>query len=206
MHSPRILIVYGTSYGQTARIANRLHRLLFERGFDVTLLDGGALPADLCPVDYDGVLVGASMIMRGYQKDIGTFVRRHAAVLNAGPSAFFAVSGSAGSKNPLERAEAHRRMDAFCREAGWHPVLAVSLAGAIAYTRYNVLLRWVMKRISRKEGGSTDTSRDHEYTDWTQVEQFAAEFAERVDEAVLRARGEPPHVATGTPERERAHA
>lgn len=206
MNTPRILIVYGTSYGQTARIANRLHRLLFERGFDVTLLDGGALPADFCPVDYDGVLVGASMIMRGYQKPIATFVRRHAAVLNARPSAFFAVSGAAGSKNPLERAEAHRLVDAFCRKAGWHPVLAVSLAGAIAYTRYNILLRWAMQRISRKEGGSTDTSRDHEYTDWHQVEQLAAEFAERVDEAMVRARGEPPHVAADTPERELSHA
>lgn len=199
MHSPRILIVYGTSYGQTARVANRLHRLLFERGFDVTLLDGAAVPADFCPVDYDGVLVGASMIMRGYQRHIAMFVRRHAAVLNARPSAFFAVSGAAGSKNPLERAEAHRLMEEFCRKAGWHPVLAVSLAGAIAYTRYNFVLRWAMKRISRKEGGSTDTTRDHEYTDWHQVEQLAAEFAERVDEAVLRARGEPPHVAADAP-------
>ena len=205
MNSPRILIVYGTSYGQTARVANRLHRLLFERGFDVTLLEGKALTADFCPVDYDGVLVGASMIMRGYQKHIARFVRRHAAVLNAMPSAFFAVSGSAGSKNPLERAEAHRLMDAFCHDAGWHPSLAVSLAGAIAYTRYNIVLRWVMTRISRKEGGSTDTSRDHEYTDWKQVGQFAAEFAERVDEAVLRGRGEPPHVVTGTSAGELAH-
>ena len=205
MNSPRMLIVYGTSYGQTARVANRLHRLLFERGFDVTLVEGAALTADFCPVDYDGVLVGASMIMRGYQKHIARFVRRHAAVLNALPSAFFAVSGSAGSNNPLERAEAHRRMDAFCHDAGWHPSLAVSLAGAMAYTRYNFVLRWVMKRISRKEGGSTDTSRDHEYTDWTQVAQFAAEFAERVDEAGVRARGEPPRAATGTPGREFAH-
>jgi menaquinone-dependent protoporphyrinogen oxidase len=30
-----------------------------------------------------------------------------------------------------------------------------------------------MKRASRKHGGATDTSRDHEYTDWHQVEQFA---------------------------------
>lgn len=206
MNTPRILIVYGTSYGQTARIANRLHRLLFERGFDVTLLKGDALPANLRPTDFDGILVGASMIMRGYQKYVATFVRRHVAVLNAIPSAFFAVSGSAGSKNPLERAEAHRIMDEFCHDAGWHPALAVSLAGAIAYTQYHFLLRWAMKRISRKEGGSTDTSRDHEYTDWTQVEQFAATFAQRVDEAVGRASGRAPHARAGAPEHELSHA
>jgi menaquinone-dependent protoporphyrinogen oxidase len=33
-----------------------------------------------------------------------------------------------------------------------------------------------MKWISKREGGSTDTSRDHEYTDWVSVERFAEEF------------------------------
>ncbi len=183
----RILIVYGSNYGQTARIANRMHRLLLERGFTVTMRKGSTLPPEFCPVDFDGVLIGASMIVGGYQKYIRTFVRRHAGVLNAVPSAFFAVSGSAGSTNPLERAEAQRRMEGFCRECDWHPTLTASIAGAIAYTKYNVLLRWVMKRISRKEGGSTDTSRDHEYTDWTQVEHFTIDFAEHVEEAAERA-------------------
>jgi menaquinone-dependent protoporphyrinogen oxidase len=40
----------------------------------------------------------------------------------------------------------------------------------------------MMKRIVRdKPGGvSTDTSRDHEYTDWDQVKRFAEDFLERL--------------------------
>jgi menaquinone-dependent protoporphyrinogen oxidase len=38
------------------------------------------------------------------------------------------------------------------------------------------MLRWYMKRASRRHGGSTDTSRDHEYTDWAQVERFASDI------------------------------
>jgi hypothetical protein len=30
-----------------------------------------------------------------------------------------------------------------------------------------------MKRASAMNGGATDTSRDHEYTDWEQVDRFA---------------------------------
>ena len=30
-----------------------------------------------------------------------------------------------------------------------------------------------MKEISKREGGSVDTSRDHEYNDWSGVERFA---------------------------------
>ena len=58
-------------------------------------------------------------------------------------------------------------------------MLAESIAGAIKYTRYNFILRWYMKKASRMNGGSTDTTRDHEYTDWAQVEMFAQQFAEQ---------------------------
>jgi len=47
------------------------------------------------------------------------------------------------------------------------------IAGAILYTRYNWFICWAMKRIARKEGGSTDTTRDHDYTDWAQVTAYA---------------------------------
>jgi menaquinone-dependent protoporphyrinogen oxidase len=183
MSSRRILIVYGTSYGQTARIANRIQTLLTHQGFEVTLRRGDELGSALNPTSYDGVVVGASMIVRGYQKYMRHFVHRHASALNGMPSAFFAVSGSAGSTHAAERAEARRLADAFCRSAGWQPMMIESIAGAVCYTRYNWLVRWMMKRISAREGGSTDTTRDHEYTDWSQVERFAVGFGARLEEA-----------------------
>jgi menaquinone-dependent protoporphyrinogen oxidase len=181
MRSPRTLIVYGTNYGQTARVAGRIRNVLTERGHVVTVRRGDELPADVRVADYDTVLLGASMIRHGYQKYVAGFAKRHAVELNAMSSAFFAVSGSAGSSNPAERAEARRLAEQFCVAAGWRPALIESIAGAIAYTRYSVVLRWVMKRISAKEGRSTDTTRDHEYTDWLQVDRFARQFADAVD-------------------------
>jgi menaquinone-dependent protoporphyrinogen oxidase len=37
-----------------------------------------------------------------------------------------------------------------------------------------------MKRITRKAGGDTDTSRDYEYTDWSDLRTFAEDFGRRV--------------------------
>jgi menaquinone-dependent protoporphyrinogen oxidase len=178
--SPRVLIIYGTTYGQTARVVARIGSTLRQRGFTVTTVCGDALPPSFRIDDYDGVLVGASMIRQGYQKYIRAFVAASAAALNAHPSAFFAVSGSAGSSYANERAEAQRIANAFCAEMHWTPAIIESIAGAIMFTKYNFILRWVMKRISRKEGRSTDTSRDHEYTDWAQVTGFAERFADVV--------------------------
>ncbi len=178
----RILIVYGTSYGQTAKIAARIREQLVARGFSVGLYKGDALPSGLALSGYDAVVVGASLIIGGHQRYIGRFIRRHAPELQHIPSAFFSVSGSAGSEKVEQRATARRIMAEFLRKSGWSPELETTFAGAITYTRYNPVLRWWMKRISRAEGGSTDTSRDHEYTDWSQVEQFATEVARMAEE------------------------
>ena len=66
-------------------------------------------------------------------------------------------------------------------ETGWRPHRVELVAGALPYTRYNFLVRFVMRRIARKEGGDTDTSRDYEYTDWSAVERFALEFLQEVE-------------------------
>ena len=179
MDTPRILIVYGTTHGQTATIAAFLQLTLERRGCQVVVSNVKEPPTP--PLDqFKGVIVGASVIARGHQPAIAAFIRDHLEMLNAMPSAFFSVSASAGSSREAGRAAARRVRDAFLAETGFHPDVSECIAGAIKYTRYNFLLRWYMKKASRMNGGSTDTSRDHEYTDWAQVEAFGRQFAEQL--------------------------
>jgi menaquinone-dependent protoporphyrinogen oxidase len=187
MSTPRILIVYGTTHGQTAKIAARLQLTLVQLGCDVTVSDVKGQP--LPPLNgFDGIIVGASVIARGHQPAITSFIGKNVETLNDMPSAFFSVSASAGSSRDEGRAAARRVRDAFLLESGFQPDLDACIAGAIKYTRYNFLLRWYMKKASRKNGGSTDTSRDHEYTNWEQVETFAQQFAELVERKYETAR------------------
>jgi menaquinone-dependent protoporphyrinogen oxidase len=177
MSTPRILIAYGTTHGQTASIAGLIESVLAHDGFLVTVVnlkDGSVPPLDL----FQGVIIGASVIARGHQPVVANFIRKNLAALNAMPCAFFSVSASAGSAREEGRAAARRVRDRFLAEMGLRPVLSESIAGAIKYTRYNPLLRWYMKRASKMNGGSTDTSRDHEYTDWQQVRAFAMAFGD----------------------------
>jgi menaquinone-dependent protoporphyrinogen oxidase len=44
-----------------------------------------------------------------------------------------------------------------------------------------------MRVISRREGGDTDTSHDHEYTDWQAVEQFARDLHKLVQSDAVAA-------------------
>ena len=104
--------------------------------------------------------------------------------LNRVPSAFFSVSLSAASKNQGEVEAAGRLARAFPEARGWSPGFIESVAGRLAYREYGFFIRFVMKRIARKEGAPTDTSRDYDLTNWEQVETLARRFA-----ASIHARG-----------------
>lgn len=176
MDRNRVLVVFASSYGQTARIATRLAEHLRGRGIEVTLHNARAQRLHVAPGAYEGIVVAGSLIARGIQPAVRDFVQDHLALLNATPSAFIQVSASAGSQSEAGRAAAERILHDFLATMNWRPRTVASIAGAINYTKYNFLLRWYMKRASAKNGGSIDTSRDHEYTDWRQVERFAAEL------------------------------
>ncbi len=176
----RFLIAYATSYGQTAKIARRMADLLVASGEAVTLVNTRNHPRDLHPDEFAGVIIGGSIIGGRHHRALVRFVRAHRAVLNAIPSAFFSVSGSAASPLEAERAKAGQFVAAFLDQTGWHPSLTETIGGAMAYTKYNPFLRWIVKRAAKAAGGPMDTSRDHEVTDWSQVERFVAAFIETV--------------------------
>ena len=173
--SNRILIVYGSKYGQTAKIAERIGELLRRRKIEVTVHKGNQLPAALTLEGYDGILVGASIIAGKYQKYIRNFVINNRRALGAVPSSFFAVSGAAGGR-PDERAQARASADQFLARTGWKPDLTACFGGAITFTKYSPLLRWMMKRITRRGGHPLDPTCDHELTDWSEVERFSEAF------------------------------
>jgi menaquinone-dependent protoporphyrinogen oxidase len=181
-----ILAVYGTAYGQTELIVRRLAGHLERLGFTIAAYRGDALPADLDVDQFDGVLVAASVIRAKHQPYVRAFVTRYRDQLARRPTAFVSVSGAAGSPLPDKRAEAKTYADEFLRQTGWRPTVTALVGGALAYTKYNFLLRWIIKRISRQMGGPTDTTRDHETTDWAAVERFATTFAEAMAHPAVR--------------------
>ena len=171
-------MLFASTEGQTALIAIRLAAVLHEHGLDSQAIDVSTPEAEA--IDWgrvQGVLVGASLHMGRHQKTAARFVHAHAADLNAVPSAFFSVSLAAASKNPGEVVDAERIAREFPAAHGWNPTRILSVAGRLAYREYNVLVRWLIKRIAKKEGGPTDTSRDHELTDWDEVDRLGREMA-----------------------------
>ena len=174
----RILVCYGSSEGQTAAIAESIGDILEDHGHDPIVISTKRPPENISLRNYDGVIVGAS-VHRGYhQEHASAFVQRHVDRLNSLPSAFFSVSLTAAKPVPEASFEAEQYVEEFLEDTGWYPERTHVVAGALKYSEYGLLTRLIMRRIAKKQGMETDTTRDYHYTDWEDVEQFTLEFEE----------------------------
>lgn len=190
----KVLILFGTSEGQTEKIANRIAAIISNKGHEVMAQCGERLPGDFAANDFDAVMIGGSIHMGKYQPYVKSFVLGHRDWLNSIPSAFFTVCMGVTSRHAKDRAGAEQYSLKFLQQSGWQPRLTQTFAGAVKYTQYNVITRFIMKMISKREGGSTDTRRDHEYTDWQAVARFAGQFIEQLEaNAVDDSHNSPSH-------------
>lgn len=168
------LLVYGTSEGQTKRIAETITRELTAHGQTVTAVNAAERPTDLDLEAFDSVIVGASIHAGKTQPAVREFVREHREAIEARPNAYFQVSLAAATEDGADQATEYT--DRFSAETGWEPDRVEQVAGAVRFSEYGFLLRLLMRVLARRllPGAPRE---DTEYTDWEQVEDFAAEVA-----------------------------
>jgi menaquinone-dependent protoporphyrinogen oxidase len=172
----KILILYSTTDGHTGEIARHIAGHIARAGHEPTRVDVQDPPPGFTLAGFDAAIVGASIHMEKYQRRMLAYARTHAAELARLPGAFFSVCMTAAGSGERDRAHAQAYIDRFVTHTGWRQAHTVSFAGAVLYTRYNFLKRFVMRQIMRARGRDTDTSRDFVYTDWQQVADFADQF------------------------------
>ena len=187
----RVGVFFATREGHTERIVERIATDLRALGFDVDLLDvRQAVPFSL--KNYSAAVLAASVHGGNHEKEMVRFVKDHRLDLEHLTTAFLSVTLSeAGAERhdttPAQHAKFVQDVDAmlskFFKETKWVPTRTKPVAGAILYTRYNFLLRLIMKSIAKKAGSETDTSRDYVYTDWVGIDRFVEELATEIQAA-----------------------
>jgi menaquinone-dependent protoporphyrinogen oxidase len=173
-----ILVLFHTSEGQTARIADHIGAVLRDLGDDVEVHDVAGAPA---PERFDGVIVGDSIHAAHHSKALTRYLEDHVAVLNKLPAALFQVSLTSANPDAEHTATAEGLVHELLERTHFDPDLVGLFAGALVYTKYGWFKRQVMRALTRREGGDTDTSRDYDYTDWQAVEQFAQDVHKLVE-------------------------
>lgn len=179
-------MIYATREGHARRVAEDVAATpgVQQRRFD--LIDAARIPEGFSLEEYSAAIVIASVHMGKHKPEIVRFVKDNAAKLNHVPSLFLSVSLSEvtaeDANAPPERraqaqADVRRMIDRFLAETGWRPSHAAAVAGALTWSRYNFVIRFVMTRVAKKAGAPVDTTRDYEFTDWKELHRLVEEFA-----------------------------
>jgi menaquinone-dependent protoporphyrinogen oxidase len=169
-----VLIVYGTTEGQTRKIVEWTAMHIRERGHQAELLDSAALESDLDLETYDAIIIAASVHQECHQEAITNFVIAHREALGTKPSAFISVSLSAVLEGA--RTEAKKYVDSFVSVTGWRPHRTLLLGGALRFTEYDYFQEQIVKFIVMKRGDAPSAGRDREFTDWQALADFVDGF------------------------------
>jgi menaquinone-dependent protoporphyrinogen oxidase len=183
----RAAVFYATREGQAARVAEHIASDLRARHIDTDVVDVRHVHGEFDWRDYDAAFVVASVHLEHHEKEMIAFVKTSKRELDRLHAPFLSLTLSqAGAEDTnnhttAQREAAHadalRMIEGFTKDSGWRPQHALAVAGALAYSKYNFIVKWIMKLIAHKAGFDGPTTRDYEFTNWPAVDRFVAETA-----------------------------
>lgn len=175
----KVLVLYGTTEGQTRKIADFVTTRLKQRGDVVAMIDAADVPWDLLPSDYDAAVLAGSLHAGVYQSPLIHFAKKHHETLNKMPTAFLSVSLSAAGRDPEDVKGMVVCADLFRKETAWNPGDLYHIAGAFRFAEYDFFKRWMMKVIAWERGLKIGGALELELTDWDALGKIADTFHER---------------------------
>lgn len=166
----KILILFSTVDDHTKKISTYLQNRLVEEGHEVVvhvLEDGVALE------EYDTIIIGASIRYGRHNEKVYEFIKTYKEKLDEKANAFFSVNIVARKPNK-DRPDTNPYMKRFLRQIAWKPKNLAVFAGKLDYQKYSLLDRQMIRFIMFLTKGPTDPTSEIEFTDWDDVDRFAA--------------------------------
>ncbi|QLB20932.1 protoporphyrinogen oxidase [Vespertiliibacter pulmonis] len=171
----KTVILYLTRDGQTRKIAERIAQEMHGEVTVLSLKEQPKISAEQL-MQFDQVVLGASIRYGHFDPLLDQFIKQHATLLNQKQSAFFSVNLTARKAN-RNTPESNTYTRKLLARIDWQPNLVKVFAGALRYPRYRWFDRVMIRFIMKITGGDTDTRYEYEYTDWQQVSQFAKQLS-----------------------------
>lgn len=191
----KVLVLYATLEGQSRKVAEHAATRVRDKGISARLEDIAEVH-DLRLASYDGVLMVAPVHVSFHPRAMVRFVSLQREQLAKMPARFLSLSLSqAGVEMPSARpAQREQSLEGvrhvtqlFCDATGFDAQRVVPIAGCLAYSKYGFFKRQAMRYIAKKAGGSTDTSRDHAYTNFANVDAAVDALCSEVTRAAAPA-------------------
>lgn len=174
-----VLIAFGSTEGQTRKIARHIEASLAAAGHAVTVLDCSEPNQKPALSSFDAVIIAGSVHDKGHQDLVTSFAFFERSQLATMPSAFISVSLSIIAKDGA--AEARQYVDDFIAETGWTPTATHLAAGAVRYLEYDFFKEFTVKQLVLEGETLPDKAEGNpEYTDWKALDAFVESFISNI--------------------------
>jgi menaquinone-dependent protoporphyrinogen oxidase len=168
----KVLVAYGTKYGATAEIAEKIGEVLRQAGLeaDVVNLKNSQ---DLDLADYPAVVLGSAVYIGAWRKEAARFLKKNEKAL-AGKAVWLFSSG------PTEEGDPEELVEGWGFPKGLQPVAdriqpreTKIFHGAVTESKLSGIDKWTLKNVKAPIG---------DYRDWDAIAAWAEEVANAVKE------------------------
>jgi menaquinone-dependent protoporphyrinogen oxidase len=166
----KVLVAYGTKYGATAEIAERIGQVLREAGLGADVQPADRI-GDLAP--YAAVVLGSAVYIGQWRKEAAKFLKTNEAALAEKPIWLFS-SGPTGEGDPVELAQGWRfpgKLQPIADRI--QPRDIAIFLGAADESKMGRLDRWLLKNVKAPMG---------DFRDWDAIAAWATAIAKALQE------------------------
>ncbi len=177
----KVLMIYGTRYGSTKEISEKIAEILREKQFEVALIN---ISEEAVPSlgEYDGVLIGTGIRIGKWTKKIKKFVKKKLVELNNREFklGFYISCGTASKKEKVQEAtekfllkiaeELGLSLDLYDAFGGTYDLRENSPIGKIVRAALKASLK-------EEEGWEIVEDKLYDFRDWDQIKSFTEKFA-----------------------------
>ena len=170
----KVLVAYGTKYGGTAEIAERIGQVLREAGLGADVLRADRV-GDLTP--YRAVVLGSGVYIGRWRKEAATFLKANEQALSERLVWLFS-SGPTGEGDPVELTNGWRFPKALQPIADrLQPRDVVVFHGVVNAEKLKRVDKWMIKKVEAPLG---------DFRDWDAITSWATVIADALKEASPR--------------------
>ena len=170
------MVIYGTRWGGTVAIAERISQVLKKDGFVTAIVDVKNNPELR---DFDLIVIGSGISGGKWTRESYEFLKRHTTELRHRKTALFVSCGMVARGSGLEKAREDYLVK-VARRFGLSPVNYGLFGGILVFdAKYNLLDRFMVdssKKNLRKMG--IDTNKPYDFRDWENIESWAKRVGE----------------------------
>jgi menaquinone-dependent protoporphyrinogen oxidase len=173
----KALVIYGTRWGGTTGIGEKIGDTLKKEGYVVDVLDSKHSPQSISL--YDLVIVGSGIRADKWTKETLSFIKKNAELLKNKRIAMFVSCQMADGKKESQEKAKKIYLEKTAEQYGLKPLAFGLFGGFLDFSKSHGLFVDVLVRVNRRSlrKNGLDTRKVRDTRDWTTIEVWAREVA-----------------------------